>query len=71
MATLELTKEEIIVLIKGLYVPYEHMEYLEKLGYGRYYGGFQDTWHWDTSKLNNESTESVLYVYQSLKKKLK
>lgn len=67
--TVELTKEEVICLIKGIWPPYSLFNELDKLGFGRFIGGFVDKWEWnDNPKFWNKfSIEQLFDIYTNIK----
>ena len=66
-----LEKYDLISLIVATYPKtYEDMGVYEKLGFGRYYGGFNDRWEWNRSGLEKLSEDQLLDFYSMLRGKL-
>lgn len=62
--TVELNKEDLITLVKGLDAPNELMKKYKKLGIGSYTGGFVDEWRWDKYGLKELSEEELYNIFQ-------
>ena len=67
--TIELTKWEIIGLIKSIWSPYSMIDELDKNGFGHYVGGFVDRWEWndDTNFWDKFLIEQLFDIYTNIK----
>lgn len=64
-----LEKDDLINLVISRSPDYEDMGKFEKLGFGRYIGGFNDRWEWSRSALEKLSEETLLDLYSMLQGK--
>lgn len=60
-------KDDIIRLIESKYVPYEKTDEFTEKGLGRYIGGFDDKWVWNTDKLRELPEKELLSICRVLK----
>jgi len=66
--TLELNKDELVTLVKGLEPSYILMNKYSKMGLGDYIGGFVDRWTWDKYGLQELTEEELYNIFQECKK---
>ena len=66
---IELVKRDLISLVKGTDPSYDAMSIPLVKKHGKYHGGFNDEWQWDTYELE-KLTEQQLYELYSLIKKV-
>jgi len=64
---IELDKDGLISLVKGMYVPYELMEHQLIAPQGSYTGGFKDEWNWNYSAFEDCSEKVIYEIYLMLK----
>lgn len=60
---IELDKEDLICLVKGIYPYYSEVENPLLTKYGRYCGGFKDSWEWNERELHNLSDVQLLGLF--------
>ena len=67
--TVELTKKEVIRLIKSGWPHYSLFDELDKLGFGKYVGGFIERWEWNDNPdfWNKFPIEQLFDIYTNLK----
>lgn len=63
----ELSKDDLITLVKGLECPNKMMSKYSKLEIGSYTGGFVDRWDWDKYGLKKLNEEELYNVFQECK----
>jgi hypothetical protein len=61
--TVELTKEDLITLIKGVCPSYEAMEHPSVKSLGVYTGGFVDHWSWYENAVKSLSEDRLWSLY--------
>lgn len=66
---IEITKEELISLIKRHWPDFQQMDIIEVMGFGRYIGGFTDEWEWNEDALNKLHEEKLLQILEELRNK--
>jgi hypothetical protein len=65
---IEITKQELIKMIKGFSPTFKYMnDYIEN-GFGHWIGGFVDEWSWDDNFLNKLNEKQLLLLFEKLKK---
>ena len=71
--TTEVTKSDLIVLIKGLkgYESYERANDLEKMGAGKLTGFPNEKWEWNESFFDTRNDQQLFDFYKLLKSWLK
>jgi len=60
----DLSKDELIKVVKGDSPSYELMEHPLVKSHGKYYGGFNDYWEWDTYSLRKLTEEELCQIYK-------
>lgn len=67
----ELSKTDIINMLRGIDPGYSDTDRLERLGLGYYVGGFADRWEWNSLRSGawDDFTEEELFeLYKELKR---
>ena len=67
----ELSKKDIVNLLRGVEPSYDKMRTVENIGLGHYTGGFDDSfkWNYQSSKCWNKYSEEELFnLYKELTK---
>lgn len=64
---IEVSKKELIALIRGTEPHYSIMDDSLVSKVGRYIGGFNDRWEWNNSELNNLSESELLALFIRIK----
>lgn len=65
---LELDKEDLVNLVKGIYPRYKFMDKLLKDKLGTYVGGFREDFTWNHLELMGLSEPELYMLYKKLKK---
>lgn len=65
--TVDLDKEDLISLVKGITPPYSLFEHPLVKECGSYTGGFVDRWTWHHYKLKELNEQTLYNLYQLLK----
>jgi hypothetical protein len=65
--TIELNKNDLISLVKGVSPSYAAMQHHTISPLGSYTGGFHDKWYWHTYKLEELTEEQLYNLYKFLK----
>jgi hypothetical protein len=65
--TVELDREDLLMLVKGASnkIGYELMDYLSP--YGSLAGAPNERWYWNDSALNALTEEGLLHIYKKIK----
>jgi len=61
--TLELSKRDLVSLVKGVEPHYDVMDNFIVKKCGSYIGGFNDRWVWSPSNLNELTEHQLLHLY--------
>lgn len=64
---IDVDKDGLISLVKGLPVDYNAMELPLVKKYGRYIGGFVDKWQWNYWAFTDKTEEEIYELYLTLK----